>query len=250
MKGWNPFGKKLTTQITHQHCSELTEVLKKGDVLGYRIMQKGDAISRLVNNMIALFTKSIYFHVEIYLGGGWSVTAGKHGVHFSDSVVHTSNFDALRLKRGLTEEEADTIGLYCYKQVGKPYDYLATLLMPFASPKKLAKRSVNEAWMCSELTAWCYRRIGIDLVPGFEEVSAIAPVDIISSDQLEYLGSWHKGKPVPDGALHKRNRFQKEPGMLSYCIVRSIVNPLSEKDEFRHWMEENQAGMLKDSEKV
>ncbi len=250
MGGFNPFRGKLTTQITIKHDTDMTRAVRKGDVLVHRIMQKGDGISRLVNNLIALFTSSAYFHVEIYVGAGWSVTAGKHGVHFSDSIVRRSNFDALRLKSGLTDEERDRIVFYAYKQVGKPYDYFATLLMPFASQKGLVRRSANEAWMCSELTAWCYRRASIDLVPNFELGAAIAPMDIACADELEYVGSWHKGEAVAGGKLNVRNRFQKREGRLSRWISERLVKPRSSKDEFYADLAENQAKMIEKSDKV
>ena len=250
MQGWNPFKKKLTTQITLKHDTELTRLLKKGDILAHRTMQKGDIVSRLVNNVIAQFTKSVYFHVEIYIGDGWSIAAGKFGVHFSDSIIHSSNFDALRLKEDLSEEDTESIILHCYKQVGKPYDYLATTLMPFASRKAIARRSANEAWMCSELTAWCYRRVGTDLVPYFEQAAAISPMDIACSDKLEYIGSWYKGEKIPDGKLHKKNAFQKEPGLLSKFLTNRIINPQSSRDEFYQRLKESQAKMLEHSERI
>jgi len=250
MAGWNPFRKKLTMRINKKYDTEMTKDLKKGDVLLYRIMQKGDFISRIVNNVIAQFTDSVYFHVEIYVGDGWSVTAGKHGVHFSDSIIHVSNFDALRFKGGLSEEQADIITLNCYKQVGKPYDYLATLLMPFASRKAILRRSANEAWMCSELTAWCYRRANIDLVPHFEKVANISPMDIACSGELEYIGSWYEGQRVADGQLHVRNSYQKEPGAISKFITNRIIKPRSSRDDFYNQLQKDQEGMLQNSEKI
>ena len=227
MFGWNPFRKrcKLRIEPNEYHNNELTAFLEKGDVLLYR----GEYAS-FTSALIMEFTRSPYSHVEVYMGDGWTVSAEAYGLTFQD---HCNNafIDIMRLKSGLTRQQRGIVMESAYRSLAKPYEYLGLIGFPFGGEKAAVRRSSNEAYICSEVVAWCYKEAGIDLVEDRPEAIE-APADIAHSDLLGWLGSWRKGRPFPESEIHKfhSSQLNKKAGFARW-LVENVADLLSERDE-------------------
>ena len=227
MFGWNPFRKrcKLRIEPDEYHDNEVTAFLEKGDVLLYR----GEYAS-FTSALIMEFTRSPYSHVEVYMGDGWTVSAEAYGLTFQDH-CNTAFIDIMRLKSGLTRQQRGIVMESAYRSLAKPYEYLGLIGFPFGGEKAAVRRSSNEAYICSEVVAWCYKEAGIDLVEDRPEAIE-APADIAHSDLLQWLGSWREGRPFPEGEIHKfhSSQLNKEAGFARW-LVNNVADLLSERDE-------------------
>ena len=160
MSSWNPFKRKckLRVERNEYHNNKLTAFLQKGDIILYRGEYKS-----FTSALIMEFTCSPYSHAEIYVGDGWSVSAERYGISLEDH-CNTEFIDIMRLGGGLSREQRGIVLEKAYQSLAKPYAYLGLLGFPFGSEKAAARRSANEAYICSEVTAWCYKEAGIDLI--------------------------------------------------------------------------------------
>ena len=244
--GWNPFRKrcKLRIEPEEYYCSPLTRFLKKGDIILYR----GD-LRRFLAALIMEFTRSPYAHADIYIGEGWSISAEAYGLTLHDH-CNTGFIDIMRLKGGLAGEARDIVLGKAYQSLTKPYEYLGFLGFPFGSQKAAAKRSANEAYICSENVAWCYKKAGIDLIEGKPE-SIEAPADLAHSDKLEWLGCWRMGNPVKDAAIHRFHSDQlNSKGRFAKWLVKNVADPLSQRDEHYRRIEREYTSTLRESQKI
>jgi hypothetical protein len=233
--GWNPFRKrcKLRIEPTEYYDNPLTRFLEKGDIILYR-----GEFRQFLAALIMEFTRSPYSHVDIYVGDGWSISAEAYGMTLHDH-CNTDFIDIMRLKGGLPRETRAIVLEKAYQSLAKPYEYLGFLGFPFGSEKAAARRSANEAYICSENVAWCYKKADIDLIEGKPE-SIEAPADIAQCDKLEWLGSWKNGRPVSDVEIHKfhRDQLSKQAGFARW-LVKNVADRLSDRDEYYEKLRDN-----------
>jgi hypothetical protein len=230
--GWNPFRKKCITRMPYKITSKLTEVLQKGDIMLYRA--KG---SQVLGSLIAEFTRSPYSHADIYVGDGWSIGALGQGMSL-DNHFHTDFVDILRCPT-MTETQRDVIVGKAFQQLAKPYEYLLLFSFPFLTKKAAAKRAANQAFMCSEVTAWCYKQAGIDLLSKTLE-STEAPADIGMAKKLEFVTSFYKGEPCPDAKRNVRHAYSKKSNWFSRLLIKWIADPNSTRDEYYQQLHDSQ----------
>lgn len=228
MFGWNPFRKKCKLRVAaHEYRSnELTAFLEKGDIILYRGEYKS-----FTSALIMEFTRSPYSHVEIYIGDGWSISAEAYGISLEDH-CNTAFIDIMRLKGGLSRETRGIVLEKAYQSLAKPYEYLGLIGFPFGSEKAAARRSANQAYICSEVTAWCYKEAGIDLIDNKPEAIE-APVDLSKSPKLQWLGSWRNAEKYPAAVHNKFHPLQlnKKAGFAKW-LVKNVADLWSERDEY------------------
>ena len=85
---------------------------------------------------------------------------------------------------------------------------------------------------CSEVTAWCYKKAGIDLIKDKPEAIE-APADLAKSSELEWLGAWRGAKPFAAAEHNKFHKLQlnKKAGFAKW-LVKNIADRFSERDEY------------------
>jgi uncharacterized protein YycO len=209
--------------IKKRYKNDLTKNLLKGDIILHR------ASSKFIGSLISDFTKSPYSHAEIYIGDGWCVSAEAKGITFSDNLNKTF-VDVMRLKGNLTREQRGIVLEKAYQSLAKPYDYLFIVGFPFIGPKSAARRAGDVAYICSELTAWCYKEAGIDLIPGLPE-DIEAPADIANSDKLDWIGAWNKSYKKEDAELNVRHTIQGKHHWLAKIIIK-LIKPFTLQAEY------------------
>jgi len=224
-KGWNPFKKRVILRITKKYDNKMTKALQKGDVILHRAMP-----GSFTSSLIREFTDSPYAHAEIYVGDGWSISAGPYGLTLSDELMYNNFVDVMR-DLELTDQQRKIIVGKAYQSLAKPYEYFLLLSFPWIKGKKAVKRAANEAYICSENTAWCYKEAGIDLVPNRVE-SIEAPADLGHSKKLSYVNSWYKGELVTDAKRNKIHPIQGEVGKFAKFIINKLVDPITIRDEY------------------
>ena len=237
MKIFNILKRGCIKPITKKYTTALTAVLEKGDIILHR------SGSSFIGSLISVFTDSPYSHAEIYIGDGWCVSAEAKGITFSDS-LNKGFIDIMRLKEGLTRHQRGIVLEKAYQSLAKPYDYLLLVGFPFIGPKSAAERAGHVAYICSELTAWCYKEAGIDLIPGLP-VEIDAPADIAKSDKLDFKGSWRKGEPQKDAKLNVRHKLQGKNHWLARILFK-LVEPLTLKVEYEKAIVVKQAKIKED----
>jgi cell wall-associated NlpC family hydrolase len=228
MAGWNPFRRKckLRVEAHEYHENDLTAFLEKGDIILYR-----GQYSSFTSALIMEFTRSPYSHVEIYIGDGWSISAEAYGISLEDH-CNTGFIDIMRSKEVLSREKLGNILQRAYESLSKPYEYLGLIGFPFGSEKAAARRSANEAYICSEVTAWCYQKAGIDLIENKPEAIE-APADLANSPKLQWLGAWKAAKPFPAAVNNKihPSQLDKKAGFAKW-LVKNVADLLSERDDY------------------
>lgn len=202
--------------------------LEDGDIILYRFGGKKD----FSGGVISSITSSPYSHVEVHVFDAYDISASTCGVTFTDlykqAIMKEKSIDILRLKGGLSREERLIIFSKLSQAILKPYDYANLVGFPFLKGKAALRRAGNDAYMCSELTAWAYKNAGIDLIKDSPE-SVEAPADIARSNLLEYVGTYIKGEKI-DG--NHRNEFAGEEYSDMSKFTSKFIGLLSNKDEY------------------
>ena len=228
MRKWNPFKRKckLRVEAHEYHDNDLTAILQKGDIILYR----GEYRS-FTSALIMEFTRSPYSHAEIYVGDGWSISAERYGISLEDH-CNSGFIDIMRSKGGLSREQRGIVLEKAYQSLAKPYEYIGLIGFPFGGENAAARRSANQAYICSEVTAWCYKEAGIDLIADKPEAIE-APADLAKSPKLQWLGAWRGAKPFPAAEHNKFHKLQlnKKAGFAKW-LVKNVADLLSEKDEY------------------
>jgi hypothetical protein len=230
--GWNPFKKKCVLRIEWKYENEMTQFLKKGDIILHRAMG-----GNLTSDLIREFTRSPYSHAEIYVGDGWSVSAEAAGLTLSDSAM--THFVDIMRHPGLTEQQVDIIVGKAYQSLAKPYEYFLLLGFPFWGENAAIKRSANKAYICSENAAWCYKQGGIDLISNKPEAIE-APADLGHSKKLDWLGSWIDGQPFDEAERNKIHSLQGKTGKFARWLIEHVADPNSSRDEFYEEIKKSQ----------
>ncbi len=226
--------------IKERYKNDLTRNFLKGDIILHR------ASSKFIGSLISDLTNSPYSHAEIYIGDGWCVSAEAKGITFSDN-LNKSFVDVMRLKEGLTREERGIVLEKAYQSLAKPYDYLLLVGFPFIGPKSAARRAGDVAYICSELTAWCYKEAGIDLIPGLPE-DIEAPANIANSDKLDWIGSWNKSHKKEDAKLNIRHPIQGKHHWLARIIIK-LIKPFTLQAEYEKAIKLKQSKIKEDLKK-
>jgi hypothetical protein len=224
--GWNPFRKKCITRMPYKIVSPLTEVLLPGDIILYRAWGY-----QIMGGLITDFTKSPYSHAEIYTGDGWSIEAGARGVSFNNA-FHTNIVDILRWKSGLSNDQRRVIIGKAYQSLAKPYEYLLLLGFPFISRKAAIQRAANQAFVCSEIVAWCYGEAGLKVCENMKPTSVRAPADFGLSKNFEWIGFYHNAEKVLDGERNVWHMIQGKRNCFARFVIEFLINPLTKKDEY------------------
>ena len=222
--------KCLALRDAESHNTPLTQSLQKGDVLAYRLRRGGCVLKRLVNNVICRFTDTEYFHVEVYIDEGWSITSAPRGVCYSDTINSESNIAVLRKKGGLTEAQAATIEASCISKIGQPYGFFETLLLPVAPLRRIKIWSHNLFYNCTELTIGSYREACIPLIDSSRPLAASSPKGVVCSKELEFVGSWNKGHPNSE-PLHDKMKYLKRTWLIAR-VLACILGLLSRRNEY------------------
>jgi len=233
--------------IQKLYTNEFTEDLKKGDIILHR------ATGKLVSSLISDFTNSPYSHAEIYIGDGWCVSAEAKGVTFSDE-INSKFIDVMRYKgdpskdeKGLSRDERGIILEKAYQSLAKPYAFLKLFrFVLYYGPRFIAKRAGKRAFICSELTAWCYKNADIDLIPGKPE-DIEAPADIANSDKLEWIGAWNGSVKVKDAKLNLRyDEIQGQHHWFARIIIKWIKSWT--QDAYKDAIQQRQKAIKQDLE--
>jgi cell wall-associated NlpC family hydrolase len=118
--------------------------------------------------LIRLGTFSRWNHCVIYIGDGMMVEANIHGV----AVVHVSKYPAIAWNHHevFTEEQGKNIALHAIDQIGKPYDFpdilniaLRIIGLRVLTEGLLSRLAESRGFICSELVAECYQKVGLML---------------------------------------------------------------------------------------
>jgi hypothetical protein len=209
--------------------NDLTKEIRRGDIIAVRVNPK--SFSSVV---ISHFTSSPYSHVEVHLTDGYDISANSTGVGYVDLFKHSLKegyrVDVFRTFKELGREKELMLLGKASKAVLLPYDYTHLILFPFLlSGSKLSlKKSGNDAYICSELTAWLYNEIGIPAVQMSPE-AVVAPADFGYSALLGYVGTFEKGIRLPHSY---RNEFFDDEKTAYGRFFSSMLKLLSSKDEF------------------
>lgn len=169
---------------------DLVKDLKRADILV-------TCNNTILGKLIEKFTKSIYSHAAIYIGGGGIVDAtnkfGK-GVRVRTLKQTAQRFyriDVLRYPN-LSDDKAEKICSEVLNHVGESYNYIMLFLFPLMAilPDKWRNPFVEkEAKICSELVSRTYKKVGIDLIPNKTEGQE-SPADIGRSKVLRFIGAY------------------------------------------------------------
>lgn len=222
---------------------DLLEDAKEQDIVLYRMHPKS-----LTSGIISHFTSSPYSHAEIYQFDGYTISADGNGITFKDLYKATvygakppigplvaQNVDIFRLKGGLTREQRLIIQAKALQSLAKPYDYSSLLNFPYLRGEKALKRSADDAYICSEHVAWCYKNAGIDIIKDRPEAIE-APADIGLSDVLEYVGTYVRGKRIKGS---HRNKFYEQEYSFLQKLIGGAMKLFSKKDEFYKYVRAN-----------
>ena len=127
--------------------------------------------------------------------------------------------DPSKEEKGLSRYERGIILEKAYQSLAKRYDFQKLFGFAFSLvPRFAAKRAAKKAFICSELTAWCYKEAKIDLIPRTPEETE-APADIAKSKKLDWIGSWNESTKVDDAKLDVRHSIQGE----HHCLAKKII---------------------------
>ena len=204
--------------------SPLADRFQPADIVLHRA--GGDVLVGL----IASFTSSPYSHAELYAGDGWSISAEARSISYVTCDRGGDAFvDVVRAAGGLTPAQQEAILQRARATLDFPCEITLLFGFPFLSHRAALRRARNDAFICAEHVAWCYRHAGIVLVPGRPE-SIITSADL-AGDAVSYVGSWWRGRPVDDAHLNRRHAAQPPLSALAERLVATVANPRSTRDD-------------------
>jgi len=181
---------------------DLIRDLKRADIL---LMANNTLFARWIKAL----TKSIYSHVEIYIGAGECVGAtnkGGKGVRIRTIQQNMRRFYRIDICRYpyLYENKTEIVCQEAMNHIGEKYNYLMLFWFPlmWLFPDKWKNPFVRkEAKVCSELVSRVYKNAGIDLVPDKVEGQE-SPGDIAKSLKLKFIGAYIEGHKTK----HRKNK--------------------------------------------
>jgi uncharacterized protein YycO len=136
--------------------------------------------------IIRLGTSSHWNHAGVYIGDGKIVEATPRGVKINSANEYP--LMAWNKHEGLTPKQRAGIAIYAESLVGKPYGFvdIARLILRiigfklFANTKLMTYLAAKDGYICSELVAESYQKVGInmyqdpaDVTPAFLAVRII-----------------------------------------------------------------------------
>jgi hypothetical protein len=191
-----------------------------------------------LGGLISAFTSSPYSHAELYAGDGWSISAEAKGISYVTCDRGGAAFlDVVRLRGGLSDAQRLAILASATATLRFPYEYALLFGFPFLSRRAVLRRARNDAFICAEHVAWCYRQAGIVLVPGRPE-SIITAADL-AADTVEHVASWAQHRRVEDAVLNRHHPLQPRRSRLAEAVIARVANPHSSRDdEYRQLADE------------
>lgn len=234
--GWNPFRKKAVTTINKIYDTELTKLLKPGDIVLFRA-----DMGNLLSALICKYTYSCYSHVELYIGDGWCVGASLYGVKYDSRLGRNKGFvDIFRTRKPLTKLEKRVLIGKAHQSVGRPYDFSLLLAFPWITNRSLVRRSADLSFVCSELAAWCFDEANRPL---FEKpTAAVAPVCYAANPEIERVYSVYNGKLRYDTEINVIDPAQGTRNPIVKYLIKYILKPTSKRHTyFRDKLALNQA---------
>jgi len=141
-------------------------------------------ISKLARNVGGL----TWSHAALY-HNDYIIESSAHGVvkrSWDDFEREITEYQILTLKDGLSHMQECAVVSYAHGNIGKPYNYLGLFKIAWRVLKeKLVGIFALPSYICSGLVYDCFKYIGIDLVPGADEL--VLPDDIADSDLLKQI---------------------------------------------------------------
>ena len=143
----------------------------------------------LFARLIQIGTVSRWNHAFIYVGDGKIVEATPKGVILSP--VSKYNLIAWNQHEELDSKERYIIADFALSKIGQPYNFIVIAnlalrilgLKVLANTKLLYKMAQGEGYICSELTAECYKVAGADLFTKAPDL--VTPGDL--TERLVYM---------------------------------------------------------------
>jgi hypothetical protein len=171
--------------------TDLMKDLKECDVILYRVHEK----ENFVGNIISHMTSSPYCHAAFHIGDGYVIAADQGGVGYDDVFLGNLTIDVLRLNREITDAEKTKLVTLAKAQLNKPYDYWNLLEFSHLSKEQALEMSGGTSFICSELVAWLFKQIDVEIVAG-KIIALEAPADLGRSSILDYIGTYINGDKV------------------------------------------------------
>lgn len=226
-----------------EYENDLTEALLPGDIILYRMRKR-----HFFDGVVCNFTSSPYPHVEVHLENGYDIAATSTGVGYVDIFKRASQknwrCDVVRVKKGVSREKKLQLIGKAAKSVLMPYDYANLIFFPFIKGKGAVRRAGNDAYICSELTAWLFSEIGIKTITYDRPEAIYAPADFGFSPLLDYVGTFEGGDRIEG---YYRNSFLPEENRELGKLMSKFMSAFSKKDEFYAGQAENRDKLLDSS---
>jgi len=172
---------------------DLIRDLKRADIL---LMANNTLFARWIKAL----TRSIYSHVEIYIGAGECVGAtnkGGKGVRIRTIQQNMKRFYRIDILRyPYLYEKTEIICQTAMNHIGERYNYLMLFWFPlmWLFPDRWRNPfTKKKAKTCSELVSRVYKEAGIDLLPNKTEGQE-SPGDIAKSSKLKFIGAYTEGR--------------------------------------------------------
>lgn len=131
-----------------------------------------------VSGCIKFWTWGEWSHVDVWTPTGWLGARSDGGVQIRPWDYTTVIKEEIRV---ITLDDVTEANLMQWfnSQIGKPYDYMAIVGMPFRQDW----RSENK-WFCSELVAAGFAQFGVQLLD-VDHVNRVSPRDLYLSPLLK-----------------------------------------------------------------
>jgi hypothetical protein len=220
--------------------TDLMNDIKQSDIVLYRVHSKDD----FIGNIISKITSSPYSHSAFHIGGGYVIAADQGGIGYDDIFQGDVVIDLLRLNRPITIDEHAKMESLAKAQLNKPYDYWNLLDFTHLTQEQALQMSGGTSFICSELVAWLYKQIGVEIVKG-KIITLEAPADLGLSDILDYVGTYVNGKKLPAGLVpggvvgNYRNEFINDYKNVLSDFVASFMEMFSNTATFYAQLEKN-----------
>jgi uncharacterized protein YycO len=110
--------------------------------------------------LISYYTRGIYFHAAVIIGGVLYESREFKGVlRREPEAIDPLNFDDFYIEAN--DQQIEQMTAFAERQLGKKYDY--AMVVRFITKQKQSKASIGK-WFCSELVFAVLKKAGIKLL--------------------------------------------------------------------------------------